>query len=241
MTLSHTPLDAAGVETLDIMSEAPNYNAWQLSAVAPFLGRRICEIGSGLGNISALLLDRTPDLLLLTDTDPFYLQHLRERYAGHASVALEPLSLPDPSAASRLGPHRLDTALAFNVIEHISDDVGALTTMASLVGTGGRVIVLVPALPRLYGSLDRELTHVRRYTRRSLAQAFERANCTAESMFYFNMLGACGWWLNARLLGVPRIPRSQLRWFDRLIPLLRAEDRLPRPFGLSVIGIGAVR
>ena len=28
---------------------------------------------------------------------------------------------------------------------------------------GGRAVVLVPALPALYGSLDRELGHARRY------------------------------------------------------------------------------
>jgi len=34
---------------------------------------------------------------------------------------------------------------------------------------------------------------------------------------------------------------GQLSWSELPVPLLRMEDRLPRPLGLSVIGIGTVR
>ena len=239
--MTRIPLDATGLETLDIMSQAPNYNAWQISAIAPYVGRRVCEIGAGIGNLSTLLLGLAPDLLLLTDTDPFYLDRLRERMGTRGHVHFEPLSLPDSAASLRFRAHHLDTVVAFNVIEHIQDDVGALATMGSMVRSGGRVIVLVPAMQALYGSLDRELSHQRRYSRSSLARALDGAGCSVSTVFYFNMLGAFGWWFNARILGVPRIPARQLRWFDRLVPMLRLEDQFPRPFGLSVIGVGTVR
>jgi hypothetical protein len=61
-----------------------------------------------------------------------------------------------------------------------------------------------------------------------------------ERVFYFNLLGTLGWWVNARLRKVPRIPVQQLRYFDTLVPILRVEDRVPLPFGQSVIAIGAV-
>jgi SAM-dependent methyltransferase len=241
MTVAGAPLDTVGSETLDIMSQAPNYNAWQFSRIAPFLGRRVCEIGSGIGNMSAHFLRHPHELLLLTDTDPFYLERLRARFMGQGTVRVERLSLPEPLAAERFRSYRLDTVVALNVVEHITPDDPALATMASMVGRGGRVIVLVPALPLLYGSLDRELGHARRYTRRSLGSALERAGCALERVFYFNMVGVFGWWLNARVMQASRIPSAQLGWFDRLVPLWRLEDALPRPFGQSVIGIGTVR
>jgi hypothetical protein len=37
---------------------------------------------------------------------------------------------------------------------------------------------------------------------------------------------------------VPRIPVRQLRWFDALVPALRAEDLIPLPFGQSLIAVG---
>ncbi len=39
--------DEAGAETLEIMAAAPKYNRWMYDAIAPWLGRRVLEIGSG--------------------------------------------------------------------------------------------------------------------------------------------------------------------------------------------------
>ena len=74
------PLDRVGADTLEVMSAAPRYNAWQYRRIAPFLGRRVCEIGSGIGNMSALLAARPLERLVLTDTDPYYRDVLRDRF-----------------------------------------------------------------------------------------------------------------------------------------------------------------
>jgi hypothetical protein len=59
------PADQVGAETLEIMQGAPRYNRWQYDRVAPYLGRRICEVGSGIGNMSILLREVGPELLVL--------------------------------------------------------------------------------------------------------------------------------------------------------------------------------
>jgi SAM-dependent methyltransferase len=222
------------------MQAAPRYNRWQHSRVAPFLGRRICEVGSGIGNMSTLILDGAPELLVLTDTDPSYSEALRHQFGGHQDVVVEELTLPDKSAANRFQRYALDTVVALNVIEHIAEDLEALKSMAAMLRPGGRAVVLVPAFQRLFGSLDHELGHIRRYTRRGLSQRMSEAGFQVERTFYFNLVGTLGWWVNARLRKVPRIPIDQLRYFDTLVPILRLEDRVPLPFGQSVIAIGAV-
>ena len=98
--------------------------------------------------------------------------------------------------------------------------------------------MLVPALTWLYGSLDRELGHARRYTRRGLRTHMEQAGLRVEHLFYFNLVGTIGWFVNARVRKVPRIPLDQLRVFDSLVPLLRLEDAVPLPFGQSLIAVG---
>jgi SAM-dependent methyltransferase len=233
--------DPAGAETLAIMQAAPRYHAWQYRRVAPFLGRRIAEIGAGVGNMSQHLLSGRPDLLLLTDTDAGYRAALHERFDSDDSVDVRSLTLPDDQAAEQLREYRLDTVVAFNVIEHIPEDVPALRSIARMLMPGGRVVILVPALPSLYGSLDVELGHARRYTRRTLADAIGRAGLSVERVFYFNLLGSLGWWFSACVRRQPRIPVRQLRIFDALVPLLRLEDMVPLPLGQSVIGVGALR
>jgi SAM-dependent methyltransferase len=234
------PADRAGAETLEIISAAPQYNRWQYSRVARYLGRRICEVGAGIGNMSSLILGGSPELLVLTDTDLYYQEALRRRFESATNVIVDELTLPDRSAGRRFQEYELDTVVALNVVEHIADDVEALRSIATMLRPRGRVVVLVPAMPALFGSLDRELGHQRRYTRGSLIRTISAAGFQVQSAFYFNLLGMLGWWFNARVRTAPRIPAAQLRYFETLVPILRMEDHLPLPFGQSVIAIGAL-
>jgi SAM-dependent methyltransferase len=234
------PGDRAGAETLDIMTAAPRYNAWQYEVIAPFVGRRILEVGAGIGNLSQHLLSEPRELAILTDTDPWYREELARRFgaAPGGGVRIEELTLPDPGAGARFGRDRLDTAVALNVVEHIEDDVSALATLRSVVRRDGRVVILVPAMDELYGSLDIELGHFRRYSRRRLRDVIERAGLRVIHLEWFNRVGTLGWWLNARVRMARRIPVDQLRQFDRLVPLLKLERWMRLPFGQSLIGVG---
>lgn len=232
------PGDHAGAETLELLAEAPQYNRWQFDMVAPFLGKRILEVGAGIGNMSAQFLEGRPELLVATDTDPYYRSRLGERFAGNPVVTVEPLSMPDPSAGPRFAKYRLDTVIATNVVEHIEDDLGTIRTMRSLLAPGGRAVILVPALQSIYGEMDRELGHCRRYGRSRLRQLMERAGLRIERIDWFNRAGVFGWWFNGRVRRVGRIPLDQLRTFDRLVPMLRLERFLPLPFGQSLIAVG---
>jgi SAM-dependent methyltransferase len=233
-----TPQDVCGAETLEIMTAAPRYNRWQFERVARFLGRRVLEIGAGIGNISTFIVDGRRECVVLTDTDEYYRNRLRRRFAEHPEVIVEDLTLPTDAAEERFRRYAVDTVVALNVVEHIRDDVGAIRTMGELVQDGGRVVVLVPALPELYGSLDEALGHERRYSPRILTDVFRRAGLTLENVSWFNPVGAVGWWVNSRIRRASRIPVGQLRVFDSMVPILRVGDRVPLPFGQSLIAVG---
>ena len=232
------PGDAAGAETLAIMAAAPNYNNWMYEIIAPYIGRRILEVGSGIGNLSAQMLDAGAKHLVLTDMDEWYRARLRERFGGNPSVRVDSLMLPDPTAAERFAADRLDTVVALNVVEHIEDDIGALRTMRNMLVPGGRLVILVPAMPAIYGEMDRELGHFRRYGKASLDEAFRTAGFRVDRMLWWNRVGVAGWWFNGRVRKVARIPIDQLKRFDGLVPMLKLERFLPLPFGQSLIAVG---
>ena len=233
------PGDPAGAETLAVMAAAPNYNDWMYQVIAPYLGRRVLEVGSGIGNMSAQMLEAGAEHLVLTDMDEWYRTRLRERFGGQPSVRVEPLMLPDPDAAERFRADRLDTIVALNDVEHIEDDAGALGTIRTMLAPGGRVVILVPALQLIYGEMDRELGHFRRYGKHSLGETFQRAGFRVDRMFWWNRVGVAGWWFNGRVRKVARIPIDQLKRFDGLVPMLKLERFLPLPFGQSLIAVGS--
>ena len=48
-------------------------------------------------------------------------------------------------------------SVAVNVLEHVKEDVESIRRLSDLVRPGGRLVLLVPAMPALYGKLDEEL------------------------------------------------------------------------------------
>lgn len=202
--------------------------------VRPWVGARVLEIGSGIGNLSQFLVDRPS--VVLTDTMPEYLERLRARFGHLSNVEVMRLYLPTPEGD--VAARRFDTIVCLNVLEHVADDVGSLQAMRRLLDRGGRLVLLVPALRALYGSLDRALGHVRRYTAAELRNKFTQNGFRMRRLEYFNLAGIPGWWVSGKLLNREVIPSGPLRLFDALVPLFRLERLLPWRIGQSLIAIG---
>ncbi len=73
-----------------------------------------------------------------------------------------------------------DVVLAFEVLEHIEDDLGALKQWVSWVVPGGRIMLSVPAHPNRWNAADVWAGHVRRYERAGLEQVLSEAGLEIE-------------------------------------------------------------
>lgn len=136
----------------------------------------------------------------------------------------------------------------FDVIEHIEDDLGALTALHSLNRVGGFTVVTVPAFPSLWSSHDEVNHHWRRYTKGSLARVLEAAGYEVTFISHYNF------WLFPlavvarqieRLLRLRRptnidTPSSALV-NGTLLRIFRSERhllrRFPLPVGLSLLAV----
>jgi 2-polyprenyl-3-methyl-5-hydroxy-6-metoxy-1,4-benzoquinol methylase len=61
-----------------------------------------------------------------------------------------------------------DVIVSFDVLEHIEDDVTAISNINKMLHKGGRLIVTVPQHMFLWSQLDEIVKHKRRYSRREL-------------------------------------------------------------------------
>src|ERR1051325_2116116 len=132
------PGDLVGAATLERMAAAPRYNRWMYERLRPWVGRRVLEIGAGIGNMSAFLIDR--DRVVLTDTEPYYLDRLRARNRDLPYVTVAVLRLPATDA--RLAAERLAPVACLNVLDHIEDDRASFVAIRDLLVPRARLILL---------------------------------------------------------------------------------------------------
>jgi glycosyltransferase involved in cell wall biosynthesis len=228
------PESDVGAITLRRMGELSVYNRWLHDRFEAWLGSRVLEVGSGVGNQTRFFADR--ERVVASDIEPHYVRELLNRFEKQGNVRVASFRFPlTEEDRADLERERIDTIVCLNVLEHIEDDAGTLTDFLRVLRQGGHLALLVPALPALYGTLDENLRHYRRYEKGALATLVARAGFAVESVRYLNRPGVLGWWLNSRLLRRRVLPRRQLGAFKWVMPLLRAEENTEPSFGMSLL------
>lgn len=124
------------------------------------------ELGAGTGSLSQEFMDRGFSAILY-DIGEQTCVRLRERFAGQAARVrvIDTLDVVPATSVNYL--------FAFEVLEHIADDVAALKEWTTKLKSGGSLLVSVPAHARKYGPSDRRVGHERRYERAQLKELLE--------------------------------------------------------------------
>jgi SAM-dependent methyltransferase len=216
---------------------ARNYRRFEFDLVAPHVGRSLLEVGSGLGDFAEQFVDRV-DRLVVSDGDPYCVEHLGKRFADRAKVEVIDFLLPAEVPLAE----PVDTVVAMNVLEHVVEDVDAVRGLARVVVPGGRIVLWVPGYMQLYGDFDRKVGHVTRYTPKTLRETVTKAGLDIEVLKPVNLLGGIAWWAAVRFAGVGTPRPSIVRIYDRLVvPTTRFIERLMvPPFGQTVFCVARV-
>jgi 2-polyprenyl-6-hydroxyphenyl methylase/3-demethylubiquinone-9 3-methyltransferase len=100
-------------------------------------GRRVLEVGAGLGFFSARLQERG-GVVTASDIGPELLRRVRER-VGCECVIADALSLVE-----HFGPGQFDVVLSSECIEHTPDPMEAVRQMAGVLKPGGYLSLSTP-------------------------------------------------------------------------------------------------
>jgi glycosyltransferase involved in cell wall biosynthesis len=226
----------SGPEILDVLSGARRFNAWMADTIRPYVGKRVLEIGAGIGNLTRQLVSRR-ELYIAADIDEEHLARLRTRFHHRSNLRVCTCDLTKPAD---FGPFAgvMDSVVCLNVLEHVEDDMQGLRNIHSVLRPGGKAIILVPHGQEVFGTLDVALGHYRRYKHSELKERMESAGFQVERILEFNRISRPGWYLTGRILKQTTLSHLQLKLFDRLVWLWRYIDaRLPWP-PTSIIAIG---
>ncbi len=225
--------DTYGSQILGRLNRAPRFTKWMADVIRPYVGEKVLEIGAGTGNLTVQLIPRT--LYWVSDVNPLYLNYLERVRLDRPYMEVG--YTDGEKGESFPKEQKFDTVICLNVVEHLADDLTALSNFREVLEDHGRAIILVPCGPWLFGSLDEVLGHHRRYTRKQLTDLVERAGFHLERMVEFNRIGVIAWWLNARLLRRRTFGFWQIKLLNALTPLFRVLDNfLPLP-PLSLIAV----
>jgi SAM-dependent methyltransferase len=218
------------------MARAKNYLAWQSRLILPELGSRVVEVGCGAGNFTGYLLNR--EFVIALDPEPECIDHLRRKYPHQSN--LEAVT-DDPCSDSfkELARFHPDSCVCTNVLEHIADHGRALEAMARILPSRGTMVLWVPAFQSLFGPMDEQLGHYRRYRQQDIIRLAELAKLKVKKLHYVNSIGFFLWGLSSRLMRQRAVTAQQIGIFDSLVApwLSRLESVVPPPFGQTLFAV----
>jgi protein-L-isoaspartate O-methyltransferase len=181
----------------------------------------VLEVGAGSGSFSQSISEVAAQLVSVEPSKKFYNQLAKKlENIGNAESFWGTLSDFVASAGVGQAPRKFDRVMYTHVLEHIPDDVSELKLAKQQLQPNGKVIVVVPSMPRLYGSVDSLSGHQRRFTFNELRTVAELSGFEVESIRYFNPIAVVPYWFLYRIIGVKSVGSGQLGLYDRVfVPL----------------------
>ncbi len=215
-----------GASNLEAMASAERYHRFLAAAVAAYAdaGAPVLDFGAGTGLHARRLRGRGLTVWCV-EPDPDLRGRLK---ADGFVVAAHPMEFR---------PTTFATVYTLNVLEHIEDDVGALRDLHAAMGTGGSLVVYVPAFEVLFSAMDRQVGHVRRYRRAGLTRAVEMAGFDVVRCEYVDSLGFFAALAYRWLGGGGELNATGVALYDRFVfPVSVALDRVTRRwFGKNLL------
>lgn len=115
------------------------------------------EVGCGRGGFALRLADRYRYAAVEPDDASASIARSRfERFGGEGDVRVGDVAVRGPD-------ERFDLVCAFEVVEHVSDDLSFLRDCAARLRPGGTLLLTTPAGESRFGAADEMVGHFRRY------------------------------------------------------------------------------
>lgn len=137
----------------------------------------VLEVGAGQGGLGSWLARRRPYTGVEPDVASRSVAQRRLAEVGSRSRLMSDLD--------EVGDERFALVCAFEVLEHIEDDRGALRDWRDRLPHNGHLLMSVPAHASTFGPSDEFVGHFRRYDRAQLRTLLETEGFTIERWYTY--------------------------------------------------------
>lgn len=200
-------------QELHLFAEAVVWKRYWARHVRRYLGRRVLEVGTGIGGSTRALCDGSRELWLGLEPDPGMAANLREAQArGEFPACCE---FRQGTVADLRPDESFDSVLYIDVLEHIRADSEEVERSCAHLASGGHLVVVAPAHQSLYTEFDRAIGHYRRYDRRSL-RSLTPAGMQVRESKYLDAVGLLASAGNRLLLRSSMPSQRQIWLWDRV-------------------------
>ena len=162
-------------------------------------GYNVLEVGCGTGNVLRLL-EKTCQNGSVYGMDLF-MQGI-DYASSRSNCSLIQGDIRNPPFSNKF--HLIGL---FDVLEHLSDDIGALKNLHGLLVNSGALLITVPAHPELWSYWDDAACHCRRYQFDELSNKLLEAGFKIEYLSFYQSLIFPLMWLKRVIF--PRIGKRQ--------------------------------
>lgn len=182
--------------------EAQRFNTWPLvRSLLPTAARRL-EVAPGLR--PRLPIEGTH----FVDVSTAAVTKLRARGAEIVVGKVSCLPFADSS---------FDLVCAFDIIEHVDDDEGALSEVVRTTKPGGAILVSIPLHPARWTSFDDFVGHRRRYEPPDLLAKLARHRLTVERSAVFGMQPRSSRLVDFGMWWLMHDRERAMWWYNRVI------------------------
>ena len=184
---------------LDIFDSA---NVW--IKYVHFLNRKyyknnFLEIGAGIGSFTDKY-KRNIKNIFLTEIDKNNLNILKKKYQNDTNVTIL------ESEVTKIS-QKFNTICHFNVLEHVKKDKEEIINCLNKINKDGYLVILAPAHNELYGNLDREVGHYRRY-KKSFFKHLNLSDGKIVELKYMDCMGYILYYMNKLIYKNETYPSS---------------------------------
>ena len=214
---------------LQYFDKASNFRNYQFDLVKRFIKGNVAEVGPGNGVFLKYYLPLADTIDLFEPSENFLI-NLNKFKDTKVNII---------NSYFKENKNYYDTILYLDVLEHIKDDQSEVQAAYESLKKGGTLIINVPAFQHLYSKFDKDIEHLRRYSKNTLNSLTTKLSFSQTNLFYYDSIGYLLSFAS-KLITKDYLNNfdKKIKIWDTLIPFSKLIDLLTlNKFGKSLIMI----